>query len=65
MVKAPVVDEVRTHRLVVLDDSGGTRAVIGQDPANVQRMPVRPTCFFLTTREMSGAGSRPLGTVAW
>ncbi len=31
-------DEVRTHRLVVLDDSGHTRAVIGQDPANVQRI---------------------------
>ena len=32
-----VADEVRTHRLVVLDDSGHTRAVIGQDPAHVQR----------------------------
>ena len=31
-------DEVRTHRLIVLDDSGRTRAVIGQDPANVQRI---------------------------
>ena len=33
-----VADEVRTHRLVVLDDSGHTRAVIGQDPAHVQRI---------------------------
>src|SRR5947209_18589663 len=31
-------DEGRTHRLVVLDDSGHTRAVIGQDPAHVQRI---------------------------
>ncbi len=38
MVKAPLVDEVRTHRLVVLDDSGRTRAVIGQDPTNAQRL---------------------------
>ena len=29
---------MRTHRLVVLDDSGHTRAVIGQDPAHVQRI---------------------------
>jgi len=33
-----VADEVRTRRLVVLDDSGRTRATIGQDAANVQRI---------------------------
>ncbi len=33
-----VADEVRTRRLVVLDDSGRTRATIGQDAQNVQRI---------------------------
>src|SRR5437899_2190566 len=33
-----VADEVRTRRLVVLDDCGRTRATIGQDAANVQRI---------------------------
>ena len=33
-----VADEVRTRRLVVLDDSGRTRATIGQDAPNVQRI---------------------------
>jgi|SRR5437667_5030915 len=31
-------DEVRTRRLVVLDDQGQIRAALGQDPANVQRV---------------------------
>jgi len=36
--RGQVADEVRTHRLVVFDDSGHTRAVIGQDPVHVQRI---------------------------
>ena len=31
-------DEVRTHRLVIVDDQGHPRAVLGQDRANAQRV---------------------------
>jgi hypothetical protein len=32
------VDEIRTHRLVIVDDAGTTRLLLAQDPANTQRI---------------------------
>lgn len=31
------VDEIRTHRLVIVDDAGTTRLLLAQDPTNTQR----------------------------
>ena len=36
--RSPVSDEVRTHRLVIVDDEGHQRVVIAQDPPNGQRI---------------------------
>jgi len=36
--RSPVSDEVRTHRLVIVDDQGRQRVVLAQDPPNGQRI---------------------------
>jgi hypothetical protein len=36
--RSQIANEIQTHRLLVVDDSGRTRVALGQDPANVQRI---------------------------
>jgi hypothetical protein len=56
-----VVDEVRTRRLVVLDDSGRTRAVIGQDAANVQRLARAAGLLLYDDKGLERGGFSTLG----
>jgi len=53
-------DELRTRRLVVVDDSGRVRAAIGQDPATAQR---RSRSAGLLVFDRTGAERGGFGTM--
>lgn len=57
---AGVSDEVRTRRLVVVDDEGRTRVVAGQDPKDTQR---RSRAAGLTIHDNHGTERGGFGTM--
>lgn len=53
-------EELRTTRLVIVDDAGRVRAVLGQDPASTQR---RSRAAGLTVYDSTGAERGGFGTM--
>jgi hypothetical protein len=58
-LSATVSEEVRTRRLVVVDDKGVVRVKIGQDPVNSQR---RSRAAGITIHDSTGAERGGMGT---
>lgn len=61
----PTLDEVRTRRLVVVDDAGRARVVIDQDPATTDRRSrsAGVTIYDITGAERGGMGTMDDGSV--
>ena len=57
--QAEVLEEVRTKRVVVVDDEGVARVVIGQDPKDTQR---RSRSAGITIHDKTGSERGGLGT---
>ena len=57
---AEIVDEIRTRRVVVVDDAGTPRVVIGQDPVDTQR---RSRSAGITIHDRHGHERGGMGTM--
>jgi len=58
-VQVQVSDEVRTHRLAVVDGKGRIRAVLGEDEANVGRVSRASGLTLYDTTGAERGGFRP------